>query len=71
MVWGKYLGDKMWYHYTNKNHPISDYPLVDAVMLHHAMSYDPTLRHLDLNVKVNDKGVYNHFFTGNNMSTFH
>ena len=40
-------------------------------MLHHDVSYDPTLLHLDLNGKVNNKGVYHHFVTGNNMSTLH
>ena len=38
-------------------------------MLNHAVSYDLTLRYLDLNVKVNDEGVYHHFVTGKNMPT--
>ena len=45
-----------------------DYSLVDSVMLHHAVSYDPALRHVDLDGRVNDKGVYHYFVTGNNMS---
>ena len=40
-------------------------------MLHHAVSYDPTLRHIDLNGKVNDETVYRRYLTGNNMSTIH
>ena len=40
-------------------------------MLHHAVSYDPNLRHLDLNGKVNYEGGYRHFVTGDNMSTLH
>ena len=59
----------MWAHYINNNHPPSYFLLVDAVMIHHAVSYDLTLRNLDLNVKVNDEGVYHHSVTGNNMST--
>ena len=35
------------------------------------MSYDPTLRHLDINGKVNNEGVYHPFVTGKNMSTLH
>ena len=42
---------------------------VDAVMLHHDVSYDMTLRHVDLYVKVNYEGVYHHFVTGKNTST--
>ena len=41
------------------------------MMLHHAVSYDLTLRYLDFNVRVNDEGVYHHFLIVNNMSTFH
>ena len=69
MVRGKLLTANMKAHYINKNHPISDSPLVDTVMLYYAVSYDPTLRHVDLIGKVNDKGVYHHFLTGNNLST--
>ena len=35
-------------------------------MIHRDLSYDSTIRHLDLNVKVNDD---HHFMTGNSMST--
>ena len=61
----------MWDRYINKNHPISDSSLVSDVMLHHAVSYDPTLRHVDLDIKVNGKGNYHHFVTGKNTSTLH
>ena len=40
-------------------------------MLHHAVSYDPTRRHLDLYGKLNDQGIYHYFLTGNNMCTLH
>ena len=70
-VWGKRLTAQMWALYINRNHPLSDYPLVDAVMLHHAVSYDWNPQNLDLSEKVNDEGVYHHFLTGNNMSTLH
>ena len=71
MVRGKWLTAHIWAHYINNNHPLSDYFRVDAVMLHHAVSYDLDLWHLDLNEKVNDKGVYHNFVTGNNISTLH
>ena len=71
MVQGKLLTAQMWACYINKNHLLSDYPLVDAGMLQHAVSYYPTLRHLDLNGKVNDEGVYHNFVTDNNRSTLH
>ena len=61
----------MWYRYINKNHPISDSPLVNSVLSHHAVSYDTTLRHVDLDGKVNGEGVYYDFVTGNNTSTLH
>ena len=57
--------------YISKNHPLLDSSLVDVVMLHHAVSYDPTLQHLYLRAKVNEEGFYHHFLTGNNMSTLH
>ena len=69
MVWVDWLTAQTWARYINKNHPISDSSLVDAVMLHHAVSYDTTLQHLDLNIKVNNKGVYHCFMTCNNMPT--
>ena len=69
MVRGKWLTDQMWACYINKNRPLSYYFLVGAVMLHHDVSYDPTLRHLDLNGKVNAEGVYHHFVTVKKMST--
>ena len=71
MVWGKWLMDQMWDRYIIKNHHISDSSLVDAIMLNHAVPYDPTLRHVDLDVKVNCEGVYHYFGTGNNTSTLH
>ena len=71
MVQGKWLTAQMWGRYINKNHPPSDYSLVGAMMLHHYMSYDPTLRHLELSVKLNNQGVYNHFLAGNNISTLY
>ena len=57
--------------YINKNHPISDYSLVRTVMLHHAVSYEPTLWHVYLERKVNDEIFYHHFVTGNNTYTLH
>ena len=66
LVRDKWLTAQMWARYINKNHPLSDSSLFDAVMLNHAVSHDLTLRHLDLNGKVNDKGVHHHF-----MSTLH
>ena len=71
MVRGKWLTEHMWDHYINNNHPLSDYPLVGAVMLHHAVSYDMNLRNLYLNGKVNDKSVCHHFVIGNSISTLH
>ena len=64
MVWGKLLKAQMWDHYINKNNHISDSSLVDAMMLYHDVSYDPTICHIDLYGKVNDDGVYHHFMTG-------
>ena len=63
MVWGKLLKAQMWDHYINKNNHISYSSLVDAIMLHHDVSYDPTIFHIDLYGKVNDEGVYYHFMT--------
>ena len=71
MVRGKWLTAHMWSRYINKNYTLSDSSLVDAVMLHHTVPYDPTLRHLNLNGKVNNEGVYHHFVTSNNMYTLH
>ena len=71
MVWGKWLTAQMWARYINKNHTLSYSSRVDAVILHHVISYDPTLRHVDLDGKVNGEGVYHHFLTGNDMSTLH
>ena len=67
MVQGKWLTAQMWDRCTNKNNPLSDSSLVDDVVLHHAVSYDLNLRHLNIYGKVNDEGVYHHFVTGNNM----
>ena len=71
MVQGKWLMDQMWSRYINKNHPLSDSSLVNSVMLHHSVPYDTTLRHVDLDGKVNDEGVYYNFVTGNNTSNIH
>ena len=38
LVQGKWLAAQMWARYINKNHPLSDASLVDAAMLHHAVS---------------------------------
>ena len=35
------------------------------------MSYDPTLRHVELDGNVNGEGVYHHFATGDDNSTLH
>ena len=40
-------------------------------MLHHAVSYDPTLRHLDLYGNVNDEGAYQTHLTGKYKYTLH
>ena len=61
----------MWAYYINKNHPLSYSSLVDAVMLNNDVSYDPIIQHLDINGKVNGKGAYCHFGTGNNISSIH
>ena len=71
MVRFKFLTDQMWNRYINKNHPILDSSIFDAVILHHSVSFDPTLRHLDLDVKVNYEGIYHHFVIGKNISTLH
>ena len=71
MVRGKWLTAQMWARYINKNHPISSSSNFDSGMLHHAVSYNPTLRHLDINVKLNDKVVYCHSVTVKNKSTLH
>ena len=69
--WGKWLTAQMWDGYINKNHPLSDASPFDATMLHHDVSYDPTLRNIYLNVNMNDNGVYHHYLTGKNTSTIH
>ena len=69
MVRGEWLTAYVWARYINKNHPLSYTSHVDAVMLYHAVPYDLTQRHLEVNGKVNDEGVYHHFMTGNNIST--
>ena len=38
LIRGKWLMAKMWALCINKNHPLSDASLVDAAMLHHAVS---------------------------------
>ena len=58
MVLGKWFTDQMWDRYINKNHPLSYLSLINALILHHDMSYDPTLRHVDHDRKVNDEGFY-------------
>ena len=40
-------------------------------MLHHYVSYDITLLHIDLYVQVNGEDVYHHFVTGQNTSTIY
>ena len=67
----KWLMDQMRAGYINKKHHFSESSLFDAVILHHAVSYDPTLRHVDLYGKVNGDIFYHHFVTGNNTSTLH
>ena len=69
MVKGKLLTAHLWDRYTNKNHPILYFYLVNAMLLHHYVLYDLTLQHIDLYGNSNGKGVYHHFATGNNMST--
>ena len=54
LVWGKLLTAHMWARYINKNHLLLGASLVDAVMLHHDVSYDLILCHLDLDGKVNN-----------------
>ena len=71
MVWGKWLMDQMWACYINKNHTLSDYSRVHTVMFHHSVSCDTTLRQINPDGHVNDKGVYHHFLTGNNNYTLH
>ena len=71
LVWGKCFTYQMWARYIKNNHPLSDSSLVEAAMLNHALSYDTTLRHIDLHGKMNDKGVYHHYLTGKNTSTIH
>ena len=71
LVWSKWFTYQMWEYCIKNNHPLSDASLVDAAMLHNNMLYYPTLRHIDINIKVDDEGVYHHYFTGGNMSTIH
>ena len=71
MVRGKWLTARMLVRYTNKKYILSCISLIDAVMLHHAVSYDATLPHVELYGNLNFKGVYRHFVTGNNTSTLH
>ena len=61
----------MWDRYINKNHRISDASLVDAVILKHAVLYNPTLRHIDLNEQINDEVFYHCYLTVKNISTIH
>ena len=71
MLQGKWFKNQIWYRYINKNHHLSDYSLIDGMMLHRAVSYDPTLWHVYLYGKVNGEGFYRHFVTINNTSTLH
>ena len=64
MVQGKCLVAPVWARYSNKSNTITYPSLVDAVLLHHAVLYHPNLRHLDLNGKLNGKGIYHNFLTG-------
>ena len=59
----------MWARYINSNHNISYSSFVGTVTLYHAVSYDPTLLHIDLDGKVNEKVLYHLFVTVNNTST--
>ena len=61
----------MWARYINKNYHLSYSSTFDAAIFHHAVSYDPTLRNVDLDGKVNNKGVYRHFVIGNNTYPLH
>ena len=38
LVQVRWLTNQMWSRYVNKKHPLSDASLVDAAMLHHAVS---------------------------------
>ena len=40
-------------------------------MLRRSVLYDPTLRHKDLDGKINGKGVYHHKMIGNSTYTLH
>ena len=40
-------------------------------MLHHAVLYDPTLRNVELDGKVNNEGVYRHVVIGKNTYPLH
>ena len=71
MVWGKWLTVQMWDRCINKNHPLSNSSFLDSVMFNHDVSYDPTLRHLDLNGKVNYESADHHFVTGEIFSNLH
>ena len=63
------MTDQMHSHYINKNYSISEYSLIDTLMLHHYMSYYQTLQHVDFDGKVNDEVVYHNFVTDNTTST--
>ena len=71
LVRGKWLTAQMWARYIKNNNHLSDAYLVDAVMLHHAVSYDATLPHVELYGNLNFKGVYRHFVTVNDIYTLH
>ena len=69
LVHGKWLMAHRWDYYINNNHILSYSSIVESAMLHHDVSYYPTIWHLDLYGKVNGEGVYHHFVTGKNTST--
>ena len=54
-----------------QNNPLSYASLVDAVISYHDISYDPTLQHIEIDGKMNDKGFYHHYSTGRNRPTVH
>ena len=54
-----------------QNNPLSYASLVDAVISYHDISYDPTLQHIEIDGKMNDKSFYHHYSTGRNRPTVH
>ena len=50
LVRGKWLTAQMWAYYINKNNSLSDDPLLDDVMLHHAVSKINEIKQLIYNL---------------------